>query len=171
MRFFPNLKPYRPSPRESGYILIESIVAITIVIVGLLGIFALLSRSLSLNRVVADRFVASYLAAEGIEIVKNIADDNILAGRPWNAGLASGEYEADYRSASLEPATGRRIRITNGTGAYGYAEAEPTAMVRTITIGNSPDGERLSVGSRVAWTTRGGGKFSIDTQTFLYHWR
>ena len=156
---------------DKGYILIESIIAITVMVVGLLGIFALLSRSLSLNRVVADRFVAAYLASEGIEIAKNVVDDNILAGRPWNTGLSSGEYEADYASDSLEPATGRRLRLTNSSGAYGYAEAEPTSMVRTITIGNSPDGERLSVQSGVSWVSRGGGKFSINLQEYLFHWR
>ncbi len=156
---------------DKGYILIESIIAITVMVVGLLGIFALLSRSLSLNRVVADRFVAAYLAAEGIEIAKNIVDNNILAGKPWNTGLSSGEYEVDYTSDSLELATGRRIRLTNSSGAYGYSEAEPTSMVRTITIGNSNDGERLSVESGVSWISRGGGKFAINLQAYLFHWR
>ena len=62
-----------------GYVLVESVVAMTIVVVGLLGIFSLLSQSLSLNRVVGDRYVGTYLAAEGIEVVKNIIDNN--AGR------------------------------------------------------------------------------------------
>ena len=67
--------------KNKGYILIEAIIAITIAVVGLLGIFSLLSRSLSLNRVVADRFVASYLVAESIEIVKNLVDNNRFSHR------------------------------------------------------------------------------------------
>ena len=54
--------------RSSGQVLIEAMVAISIVTVGLLGIFSVLSRSLSLNRTVADNYVAANLAAEGIEI-------------------------------------------------------------------------------------------------------
>ena len=156
---------------NGGYILIESIVAITIVTVGLLGIFSLLSRSLSLNRVVADRFVASYLAAEGIELAKNIVDDNILAGKPWNDGLAQGSYEADYRDSALRPASGSFLRLDRDSGAYGYAEPDPTPFRRTITTDVSVDGEELTVGSRVDWTTRGGGKFSIYLEEHLLHWR
>ncbi len=156
---------------KKGYILIEAIIAITIAVVGLLGIFSLLSRSLSLNRVVADRFVASYLAAEGIEIVKNLVDNNILAGRPWNVGLASGAYEVDYTDTGLLPVSQRFIHFNQNTGAYGYAEITSTLIKRVITIGTSSDGEELTVGSRVSWITRGGGKFSINLEEHLFHWR
>ena len=156
---------------NGGYILIESIIAITIVTVGLLGIFSLLSRSLSLNRVVADRFVASYLAAEGVEIAKNVVDDNILAGKPWNDGLSAGSYEADYRDSSLRSVSGDALRLDPDTGAYGYSEPKPTPFHRVITAAPSADGEGLSVGSRVDWTTRGGGKFSIYLEEHLMHWR
>ena len=157
--------------KNKGYILIEAIIAITIAVVGLLGIFSLLSRSLSLNRVVADRFVASYLAAEGIEIVKNLIDNNILAGRPWNAGIPNGTYEADYTDTGLRPDSSRFININSETGAYGYSELVPTLMKRRITIGNSVDGEEITIGSRVNWTTRGGGKFDINLESHVFHWR
>lgn len=157
--------------KNKGYVLIEAIIAITIAVVGLLGIFSLLSRSLSLNRVVADRFVASYLAAEGIEIVKNLIDNNILAGKPWNAGLANGTYEADYADTGLVPDTKRFININSETGAYGYSELVPTLMKRAIAVRASADGEQITVGSRVDWTTRGGGKFDIYLEEHLFHWR
>jgi Tfp pilus assembly protein PilV len=158
-------------PNKRGYILVESIIAVTIVVIGLLGIFSLLSRSLSLNRVVADRFVAAYLAAEGIELAKNAVDNNVLAGKPWNAGLAAGAYEADAREGHITPATGRALRFTPATGAYGYAEAEPTRMKRTIAIRPARDGESLAIGSRVDWVSRGGGTFSVYLEEHLFHWR
>ncbi len=157
--------------KNKGYILIEAIIAITIAVVGLLGIFSLLSRSLSLNRVVADRFVASYLAAEGIEIVKNLIDNNILAGKPWNEGLSSGRYEVDYTDTGLRPDSNRFININSETGAYGYAELVPTLMKRAITIRNSADGEVITVNSRANWITRGGGTFDITLEEHLFHWR
>ncbi len=156
---------------DSGYILIESIIAITIVVVGLLGIFSLLSRSLSLNRVVSDRFVAAYIAAEGIEIVKNMIDNNILAGKPWNAGLATGTYEADDSDMALRADGHTLLRFDSGTGAYGYSEPVLTAIRRAITIDVSPDGQEIAVGSRASWTTRGGGKFDIYLEEHLFNWR
>lgn len=149
----------------------EALVAITIVVVGLLGIFSLLSRSLSLNRVVTDRFVAAYLAAEGIELVKNVIDNNILAGRPWNDGLSSGNYEADFHDDVLGPNRERALKVDLVTGAYGYREPTPTLIRRVITILVSPDGNRITVGSRVNWVTRGGGKFNINLEEHLFNWR
>lgn len=157
--------------QNKGYILIESIIAITIVVVGLLGIFSLLSRSLSLNRVVADRFVAAYLAAEGIELVKNMIDNNILAGKPWNAGFSSGNYEADFRSEKLAANQHRPLRLNLESGAYGYGEAEPTRFTRIIRITLSPDGNETTVGSRVSWVTRGGGTFDVNLEEHLFNWR
>ena len=154
-----------------GYILVESLIAITIVVVGLLGIFSLLSRSLSLNRVVADRFVAAYLAGEGIELVKNSIDNNILEGKPWNEGLASGDYEADFHDTGLQTDLHRTLRLDPNTGAYSYTETSPTNFRRTIHIDVSRDGEEITVGSRVAWLTRGGGKFNINLEEHLFNWR
>lgn len=156
---------------SGGYVLVEAIIAITIAVVGLLGIFSLLSRSLSLNRVVADRFVAAYLAAEGIEIVKNMIDNNILAGRPWNDGLSSGSYEADYADVALRPDSGNLLNFDAETGAYGYRESSPTTMRRSLVIEVSPDGERIAVGSAIDWTTRGGGRFSLELEEQLFNWR
>src|SRR3989344_7355701 len=72
--------------RRSGQALVEVMVAVSILTVGFLGIVGLLSRALALNRVVADNYTATYLAAEGIEITKNIVDGNVVQGQPWNSG-------------------------------------------------------------------------------------
>ncbi len=157
--------------QNKGYILIESIVAITIVVVGLLGIFSLLSRSLSLNRVVADQFVAAYLAAEGIELVKNVIDNNILAGKPWNVGLSAGDYEADFHSSALEANQNRLLRLNPVKGAYGYGESDATRIGRVIHLAIAPDGNEITIGSRVHWITRGGGKFNINVEEHVFNWR
>lgn len=146
-------------------------IAITIVLVGLLGIFALLSRSLSLNRVVADRFVAAYLAAEGVEIVKNIVDNNVLSARPWNSDLQNGDYEADYRSSSLDNNQDRQLGFNQQTGVYGYGEPTSTNFKRLIRIETSGDGEEMVVKSKVNWITRGGGRFEINLEDHLFNWQ
>jgi len=156
--------------QNRGYLLIESMIAITIVVVGLLGIFALLSRSLSLNRVVGDRFVATYLAAEGIEIAKNLVDNNVLAGEPWNRGLDNGDYEVDYRSQGLESNQSRFLK-TDDNGNYGYGESRPTNIKRLIRMTNASDGEELIIFSQVTWITRGGGRFEINLEDHLFNWR
>src|SRR3990167_7996112 len=85
-----------------GQVLIESMVAISVVMIGLLGIMTLLIRSSRWNRDATQELVATSLAAEGIEIVKNLVDTNIadrLRGQPvqWNE-IPSGVYAVSYRT-------------------------------------------------------------------------
>src|SRR3989338_8190490 len=104
----------------AGQSLIEAMVAIGIIVFGILSTLGLLSRALSLNRVVSDQFTATYLAAEGIEVVKNLIDANIIQGRPWNNGFTTGGFEIDYNGVSLEPNQGRRLLLDLTSGHYSY---------------------------------------------------
>ena len=155
---------------KKGQLLIESMIAISIIVVGLLGLVGLLSRSLSLNRVVSDQFTANYLAAEGIEVVKNIVDANTVQKQPWNLGLANGEYQVSYDSVQLESTLRQPLVFEEGTGRYSYGFGRPTSFVRTIKIELLSQDE-IKVNSIVNWTTRGGGKFEVNTEDHFFNWR
>ena len=94
-----------------GQSLVEMLVAISIIVVSLLGILALINRSLGLNRVVADQYIATYLAAEGIELVKNYFDHSyFISSGPFygwqGAGaIIPGVYQIGYddSNAALSP--------------------------------------------------------------------
>jgi hypothetical protein len=148
----------------------ESLIAITIATVGLLGMFSLLSRSLSLTRVIADRYAAANLAGEGIEIVKNLIDNNILAARPWNQGLGTGSYEVEYDSGLL-PYSGRKLFFNPTSGFYSHdtsgRETNFRREVRLERIGS----DEIRVNSIVKWTSRGGGEFSIDLEDHFFNWQ
>lgn len=152
-----------------GYILVEALVAITIIVVGLLGIFALLSRSLSLNRVVADRYTAAYLAVEGVEIIKNIIDNNLVNGRAWNTGLANGQFEVDYDDLALQAFANRPFQFNDGR--YGYITGQPTRFIRRIDVGFLGGGEEIKVNSVVSWVGRGDASFEINLEDRFFNWR
>src|ERR1051325_3403499 len=59
---------------EDGSLIIESLIALSIALIGLVGVLAFLSQSIKVNTQVEQRFVATYLAAEGLEIVKSLID-------------------------------------------------------------------------------------------------
>jgi len=151
--------------------MIEAIVALSIAVVGLLGILALISRSVSLNRVVADRYVAAYLATEGVEIVKNLVDRNSSAGRPWNSEISSGEFEADYNDSALGINSSRPLQFDSGSGIYSYDLGEPTRFQRKIAVQLSADGESMKINSIVDWTSRGGGDFELNVEEHFLNWR
>jgi type II secretory pathway pseudopilin PulG len=156
--------------RRRGQALIESIVALSVLTVGLLGIIALLSQSIGLNRSVSDNYAATYLAAEGIEVVKNIIDANQIQGRAWNYGLNDGTYEVQYDSTALAADQGRFLRYDPAANLYGYGPGNPTTFKRGVTITRISDDE-LRVVSRVTWTTRGAGSFEIVLEDHFFRWR
>lgn len=157
-----------------GEALIEALVALGILMVGFLGIMELLSRSLSLNRVVAQRYAASYLAAEGIEVVKNISDTNIVNNpgdrNAWRQGLDAGSYEAEYGAASLEANNTRNFYFDSATGLYDYSGFGNTPFRRRVEISH-PNADEMKVNSIVDWITRGGGSFTVNVEDHFYNWR
>ena len=170
IRFYKYKDP-RDSASINGQVMLEAIVAIGIATVGLLGIFSLASRSLSLNRVVASQYIGVNLAAEGIELVKNLIDRNaIQEGRHWNEGITDGNHEIDYNDTSLNPYSDQRILFDSSSGRYSYDSGSPSQYRRKIMI-DQPTVNEIKVISLVNWTTRGGGQFSVNLEDHFYNWR
>lgn len=158
---------------RDGQLLVESLIAISLLVVGFLGIFSLLSRSISLSRVAADNYTATYLAAEGIEVARNIADANALRpGTPWNSGFDPGDHEVEYNSISLNPNQDRFLLFDPGNNTYSYSGTSNTNFKRVIKISwvGSPVYE-IQVNSIVSWTTLGGGSFKVNLEDHFLNWR
>ena len=159
---------------NNGQMIIEAMIGMGIVVVGLLGVLSLVSRSTSLNRVVSNQIIGNYLAAEGIEISKNIIDTNIINGNPWNIGFETpGNFEVDFKSRNLLTDENRYILFDSGPSLYGYSEnlenGLPTNFKRTIII--MPVGtDEIKVNSIVKWTGRGGGNFEINLEDHFFNW-
>ncbi len=155
---------------ERGQLLIESMIGIGIAVVGILGILAFLSKSTSLNRVVGHQFIANYLAAEGIEITKNLIDANIIQHKPWNQGFYNGSFEADYTSLSLALNQNRPLLFDSANNFYSYQSGTQTPFVRIINI-ELIGSEEMKINSIVRWTTRGGGQFEVNLEGHFLNWR
>lgn len=167
---------------QKGNILIESIVSISLILIGLLGIFSLISSSIRQNKETYLKTDAAYLAAEGIEVVKNIIDTDVVAeGITWNETIGETDYETfevDYTSnrstiVSLGGVSST-LPIVKGavSGFLGYnEEGEATPFFRTITVSRdetSPD--EIRVLSTVEWNERGKTR-AVEVATILTNWR
>ena len=159
--------------KTSGQLLIESLIGVSVVVVGLLGIVGLVSRSLSLNRVISDQFTASYLSLEGIEIARNLLDANIINSNAWNQDFDNinpdVSYEVDYKSELLEVSRDRFLKINDG-GFYGYGDGDDTPFKRTLKVVNKIDTGEVVVQSIVKWESRGG-EYEINNEHHFYNWR
>jgi hypothetical protein len=160
--------------RHLGQALVESMIALGALTIGFLGVMGLLSRSISVFRVTADQYTGSYLASEGIEIVKNLIDARTIRGQTWGLGIENKEYEIDYTTDwDANPPrefNGTKLNYDPVSHLYGYAAPQATSFVRKIHI-RRPSADEIAVNSIVSWTTRGGGQFEVDVENHFYNWR
>ena len=177
-----------------GQTLVEALVALSILTVGFVGIVSLLAKSFQLNRTAADDTQATYLAAEGIEIAKNIIDYDVYYGlsippagsvNDWecsfllNAGQTA-DYALDYDTTpspdcvtALSPMTAGsdKLYFNPATDLYTYSNIyTPTDFTRDVHISvpaGSPN--ELDVQSVVTWTN-GLLSNTITLEDHFYSW-
>ncbi len=163
-----------------GSSLAESMVALGLVVVGLLGIVVLSTRSLALNRDVVNRTIAAGLAAEGIEVVKNIIDIQIAerGNSAWGAFLEEGSFGLDYESvvddALTLPPPSSPLHMMETANGWLYLRALPGGTVssnfsRTVSI-SFPSPYEISVRSVVGWSDRGTPR-SLEVEDHFFNWR
>lgn len=154
-------------------------VALGLVAVGILGVVVLFTRSFVLNRTVTNETIAAGLAAEGIEVVKNMIDTNIAErGRDnWTANIAAGTYAVDGESvvsgtSPLRAFTDVPLWFDPASGTYhiddgGGMVASP--FTRSVEIGLFADDE-VQVNAVVGWDENGAAK-SLNVEDHFYNWR
>jgi putative endonuclease len=168
------INSFRKCKSGGGFTLIETITAIFILITGILALSSLISYFVSTSSISSQRLIAIYLTQEGIEIVRNLRDTNLLSGRSWNYGLtscSSGCYNFDYRSQSIPDnnnCSGKNfLNLINNF--YQCSDFSPINLQRKVTITQISNPEGLDVKVEVSWKERGR-SHSLYNQTKLYNW-
>jgi len=160
--------------KKKGLTLIELMIAFFIVSFGLVGTFSVIQKIITASSMTSSRLIASYLAQEGMEIVRNVRDNNWLegAGIDWDLGLkncfsAPNYCEADYNDQALISGTDRYLKI-NSSGFYNYDSGTDTIFKRKIKIVHL-EAEVLRVVTEVSWEEHGSEK-SVVVEEILYDW-
>lgn len=153
-----------------GFTLIETLVGIVILAGVLLGPVTFLSTSFTRSNIAEEKLSALYLAEEGIELIRHIRENNVLAEVPWDQGLSTGSYEIDFDSG-LTPysSPGTKFLYDAATGAYSYNAGTQTSFIRQITI-SKPASDQMRIVSVVTWTDRQGISHSVQVEETMYNW-
>jgi type IV pilus modification protein PilV len=157
---------------QKGFTLIEVLTAIFIITIGAGGVITLINQTVGFTQETSSKLIASYLAQEGIEIVKNIRDSNFLkvyktGSGDWSDGLTgcSSGCQGDYTSNDLSSYSGQKLK-TDGS-FYSYGSGEDTPFSRKITI--TSDANMLKVVVEIFWQGKGR-DYSFSAQENLYKW-
>ncbi len=73
---------------NKGFSLLETIVAVSILMITIVGPLSLASKGIVYSNYVKDEITGFYLAQEAMESIRNIRDTNIRNNRPWLKDIA-----------------------------------------------------------------------------------
>lgn len=74
---------------KKGITLIETVVAVTVLIFALGGPFLMAAKSMKASGYAREEVAAARLAEEGLEIIHSMRDNNSADGRAWDSGFAN----------------------------------------------------------------------------------
>lgn len=163
---------------KKGFSLIETMIAVAIIGIAIGGPYLVINSALSNFLDAENRFKAVFLAQEGMELVRNVRDNNfiniVVGGADvdtWDDGLIpSNCYEIDYNDTSLTSCSVgslRNLKI-NSDGFYNYDSGKDTIFKRYITISNCGT-DCLEIRSIVKWKFKGEER-QYELVGKLYNW-
>src|SRR3989344_6351960 len=160
--------------RSGGFSLLETTIAIAIMVSAILGPMGLSSQSIRSASVARNTIVASNLAQEGLELVRVFRHNNRLAGQSWIQGLdtclSANGCRIDARDLSVQAcaAVCVPLKFDDSLKLYNYSSGADTIFSRTITISNITDDE-IKVRASVKWNDKLGDQF-FNLETSAFHW-
>jgi hypothetical protein len=160
--------------KKNSFTLLEAIFSISILIFTLTGSFALISRLLAFSPQIQSKLIASYLAQEGIEIVRNIRDTNWIQNQSWLTNLSfTTSTRLDYLSSSQFPdpncVIGDNDPLNFNGNYYTCRAGTPTKFKRKITLTQiAPD--EIEVLVEVSWQEKGTIQ-KLRVKEHLYNWK
>lgn len=181
----------------TGFTLVETLVAISIFTISLLSLMVILGKSISDTGYVKKKDIATYLAQEGIEYMRNMRDTYMLystSSTGWtsfnnnltDASDCDGAFGCYFNADGLDfndstqpmidvPLTACNnatcsnfpLLYNASTGEYGYSSGVNSGFTRKIWI--SQTANETKVFSTVFWN-QGSGSYSIVFFESLFNW-
>lgn len=170
--------------KYTGFTLIELLVSFTILSIGISVSINLISKSLQSSNYIRNQTIASYLAVEGVEVIKNKRDENFLKGDDWikdikdNCNSAKGCYfdaASDPSNIIINKCTGSKcplLRYNAAKNTYNYSAGARTIFTRTIKLSNIPGNgdDEKEVISEIKWKDKFG-DHNYTLRALIFNWK
>ncbi len=154
---------------QSGMTFLELIIAIFILIVGIAGSFGLTQKAISSSRIAMNQITANYLAQEGLEVVRNIRDNNLAQKDDWSNRIIIGCpcCMVSYNSFQMTECTISTVLKKDGNGFYSHNGSIETDPSFSRKIETSVIDDCILVKSIVSWDED---KYSVTMVEKLCSW-
>lgn len=166
----------KPSLLLDGFTLMEVVVMLFILSIGILSILSLARRSSYFQSVKKNLISAAYLSQEGIEVMKNIRDTNIILKNDYDnwdgissAGVGDNTYKLDFFAllATSCPSIDEAVLSADVDGFLGHIENGEESIFRRLITVRAETTSSTTVESWVRWTERGQ-TYDYKLETVLY---
>lgn len=167
---------FTPQSSTAGFTLIETLVAITILVSAIAGPLTIASRSLFSAQFTKNQIIASYLAQDAVEYVRNLRDENVLSGQAWLQSLLPGvcnsKCRVDSANDNVQGCGGScpPIKRDSASGLYGYQGSwDDTIFTRDVTLSEVVSGEEATISVTISWT-QGSASRSYTIRENIFNW-
>lgn len=173
-----------------GFTLVETLVAITVVVTAMVGPLYAVQQSLNASRTAREQLIASSLAQEGVEYVRGIRDSNYLytlrtgAVRSWLYGLngTGGSVNCVTATCVIDPTRDMQSAVTrmaspsplylSSENLYTQVAVVPTPTKYTRTVQLAPvtgSVTEMTLTVIVTWTAKNQTRTVTITER-LHNW-
>lgn len=129
---------------NQGFSILEIMAATVVITIGLTSMMTLSSQSLKIQNINKQELIASQLAQEGMELVRNIRDMNWILEKDWAQNLSDGNFIIDYTKVDTSLTSvfdlddSRTDLYLDGNGFYQHSSTgTSTIFSRMISISKS----------------------------------
>lgn len=148
------MKSIKQKNTYPAFSIIEVLVSLFLFSTALVGVVGLMAGEIWKSIDKRNEAIAGQLSQEGIELVRNIRDNNWVASPPEVGfkDIDSGDnYRIDYKNQSLaNGGTAAYLKIDSVSGLYSYGADLETVFRRKIIV-SEPSSTQRKITSAVSW--------------------
>lgn len=151
---------------NKGFTMVETLVAVAILMISIVGPLTIAEKGLTAAIYARDQVIASFLAQDAMEYIKNMRDNNINTNASWLAGITSnGQCDSTSNICTIDttpsalPVISQQSSCLNssctlyndGQGYNTVAGGRPTQFNRYFYITNNIIDTQATIIVKVEW--------------------